>query len=76
MSPGTKITERYTRQGDVLRLDMTVDDPAFIEPWEVRPEERQPNRNSGALFPPTPVCLELAGDSVVEAAGNFGARFK
>tara|TARA_Y100000817_G_scaffold168727_1_gene131893 strand:+ start:9482 stop:10396 length:915 start_codon:yes stop_codon:yes gene_type:complete len=76
MSPGTKITERYTREGDVLRLDITVDDPAFIEPWEVRPEERRPDLNPGALFPPTPVCLELAGDSVAEAAGSFGARFR
>ena len=74
MSAAAKITERYTRRGDVLTLEMTVDDPAFIEPWEVRPMERQPNSNPGALFPPTPVCWDPSGDTV--SGARFGERFK
>jgi len=74
MSATAKITERFTRQGDVLRLEMTVDDPAFIQPWEVRPIERQPDPNPNALFPLTPVCIELAGDSI--SGKRFGERFR
>jgi len=70
MSANAKITERYTRRGNVLTLEMTVDDPAFIRPWKIPPIERRPNPNSKALFPLTPVCLELAGDSI------SGERFR
>jgi hypothetical protein len=70
MHANAKITERYTRRGDVLTLEMTVDDPAFIRPWVLRPVERRPNPNPGTLFPLTPVCLELAGDSI------SGERFR
>jgi|GEM_PF-950599 len=74
MSANAKITERFSRQGNVLRLEMTVDDPAFIRLWEVRPIERQPNPNPNALFPPIPACIELAGDSI--SGERFGERFK
>ena len=70
MSANAKITERYTRRGDVLTLEMTVDDPAFIRPWVMRPIERRPHPDANALFPLTPVCLELAGDSI------SGERFR
>ncbi len=72
-SAGTKITERYTRQGNVLRLEMTVDDPAFIKPWEVRPIERRPHPNPNALFPPSPLCAELDGD-LISGADRFSGR--
>ena len=33
-----KVTERYTRTGDVLKWEVTVDDPeAFLEPWVWNP---------------------------------------
>ncbi|NIW24070.1 MAG: hypothetical protein GWN29_05550 [Gammaproteobacteria bacterium] len=70
MHANAKITEQYTRRGDVLTLEMTVDDPAFIRPWVLRPIERRPSPNPSALLPPTPVCLELAADSI------SGERFR
>jgi len=57
MSPGAKVTERFTRQGDVLRLETTVDDPAFLRPWVLAPMERQVT--AGALLPPASTCVEL-----------------
>jgi hypothetical protein len=33
-----RVTERYTRTGDVLKWEVTVDDPEmFIEPWHPNP---------------------------------------
>jgi hypothetical protein len=74
MSADAKITERFTRQGNVLTLAITVDDPAFIEPWEVRPIERQLNMDPDALFPSAPVCIELVGDSI--SGERFNERFR
>ena len=72
MSPDAKITERFTRQGDVLRLETTVDDPAFIRPWVLAPMERQ--ITSGALLPPAQTCIEL--DKEFLSGARFGERFK
>lgn len=72
MSPDAKITERFTRQGDVLRLEATVDDPAFIRPWVLPPMERQ--ITPGALLPPAPTCIEL--DKEFLSGPRFGERFK
>ena len=72
MSPDTKVTERFTRKGDVLRLETTVDDPAFIRPWVLTPMERQ--INPGALLPPAPTCVEL--DKEFLSGARFGERFK
>lgn len=72
MSPDAKITERFTRQGDVLRLEATVDDPAFIRPWELPPMERR--ITPGALLPPAPTCIEL--DKEFLSGPRFGERFK
>ena len=68
MSPGTRVTERFTRQGDVLRLETTVDDPAFMRPWVLAPMERQ--ISPGALLPPAPTCVELDKEFL------SGARFR
>ena len=68
MSPGTKVTERFTRQGDVLRLETTVDDPGFMRPWVLAPMERQ--ISPGALLPPAPTCVELDKEFL------SGARFR
>jgi hypothetical protein len=72
MSPDAKITERFTRLGDVLRLETTVDDPAFIRPWVLPPMERQ--ITPGALLPPAPTCIEL--DKEFLSGPRFGERFK
>jgi hypothetical protein len=72
MSAETKITERFTRQGDVLRIETTVDDPAFIRPWVLAPMERQ--ITPGALLPPAPTCIELDNDFI--SGPRFGERFK
>ena len=74
MSAGAKITERFTRRGDVLTLETTVDDPAFIEPWNVTPIERRPNPDPSALFPLTPVCIDYDANSV--SGERFGVRFR
>ncbi len=73
-SPGTKITERFTRTGNLLRVEMTVDDPAFIEPWEVRPMEVRLNPNPNALLPQTTPCVEL--DAGFLTGERFGERFR
>jgi hypothetical protein len=72
VSPETKITERFTRQGDVLRLETTVDDPAFMRPWVLPPMERQVT--AGAILPPAPTCVEL--DKEFISGARFGERFK
>jgi hypothetical protein len=72
MSAGAKVTERFTRQGDVLRLETTVDDPAFIRPWVLAPMERQVT--NGGLLPPAPTCVELDKDNITGA--RFGERPK
>ena len=72
MSAETKITERFTRQGDVLRLETTVNDPAFIRPWVLDPMERQVT--SAGMLPPAATCIELDKDFVTGA--RFGERFK
>jgi hypothetical protein len=72
MSAETKITERFTRQGDVLRLETTVDDPAFIRPWVLAPMERQVT--PAGMLPPAATCIELDKDFVTGA--RFGERFK
>jgi hypothetical protein len=72
MSEGAKITERFTRQGDVLRLETTVDDPAFIRPWVLPPMERQ--ITAGAMLPPAQTCIEL--DKEFLSGARFGERFK
>ena len=74
MSAATKITERFTRRGDVVTLETTVDDPAFMTPWEVSPIERRVNPNPNALFPLTAVCIDYDGNSV--SGDRFGARFR
>ena len=72
MSPDAKIIERFTRQGDVLRLETTVDDSAFIRPWVLAPMERQ--ITPGAMLPPAPTCIEL--DKEFLSGPRFGERFK
>lgn len=72
VSPDAKITERFTRQGDLLRLETTVDDPAFIRPWVLPPMERQ--ISPGAMLPPAQTCIELDKDFL--SGARFGERFK
>jgi hypothetical protein len=70
MSAETKITERITRKGDLLSIETTVDDPAFIRPWVLPTAERQ--INPGGLIPPAPTCVELDRDHIT--GKRFGER--
>jgi hypothetical protein len=70
MSAEAKITERITRKGDVLTIETTVDDPAFIRPWVLPKAERQ--INPGALIPPAPTCVELDREHIT--GKRFGER--
>ena len=56
----------------MLRLETTVDDPAFIRPWVLAPMERQVT--NGGLLPPAPTCVELDKDNITGA--RFGERPK
>ena len=70
MSAGAKVTERFTRQGDVLRLETTIDDPAFVKPWVLAPMERQVT--PAGFLPPAPTCVEL--DQAHVTGARFGER--
>jgi len=45
-SDDMKVTERYTRDGDTLRIDIAVEDPALLlEPWHMNPVTTRFNAN-------------------------------
>jgi hypothetical protein len=51
------VIERYTRVGDILTYEATVEDPVmFTQPWVVTPKKI---RHAGAIF--LPGCELLQG---------------
>jgi hypothetical protein len=36
-SEDMKVTERFTRQGDQILYEVTVEDPVLLQPWEITP---------------------------------------
>jgi hypothetical protein len=59
-SAEAKITERYHRVGNRVTYDITVDDPAFYEPW-TRPTQTFEIDRAGMLAQPL-TCIEYDGN--------------
>jgi hypothetical protein len=60
-------TERFTREGETLRYEVTVNDPEVLaEPWTVPPRvlRLNPNPDAGLLAEPTP-CRDYDHDNMV-----------
>jgi hypothetical protein len=53
------VIERFTRNGNTLTLQTTVDDPdMFLHPWVETPRVVHLNPNPKAVIPETPPCSE------------------
>jgi hypothetical protein len=60
------VIERFTRQGDVLLYDVTVEDPeVLVEPWVLptRTVRRNPNPDAG-LLPERGDCAVYENDAI------------
>jgi len=57
-SPNARITERFTLTGNSLRLERTIDDPAFQVPWQLDPITLTRNNNPAALLQSPLPCVE------------------
>jgi hypothetical protein len=60
------VVERFTRQGDVLLYDVTVEDPeVLVEPWVLptRTVRRNPNPDAG-LLPERGDCAVYENDAI------------
>jgi hypothetical protein len=65
------VIEKFTRQGDALLYDVTVDDPdMFVEPWVLptRIVTRNPNPDAG--------LIAERGDCSVPELGNAGSQIR
>jgi hypothetical protein len=49
-SDDLKVIERYKRQGDTLFMQVTVEDPMLLQPWEMDPVTIKLNTNPNAAF--------------------------
>jgi hypothetical protein len=65
------VIERFTRQGDVLLYDVTVEDPeVLVEPWVLprRMVTRNPNPDAG--------LIAERGDCAVPELGNASSQIR
>jgi hypothetical protein len=70
-SGGMHVVERFTRQGDVLLYDVTVEDPeVLVEPWVLptRMVTRNPNPDAG--------LIAERGDCSVPELGNASSQIR
>jgi hypothetical protein len=72
-STDLKVTERFTRKGDTIDYQATVEDPKVLsEPWRMRP--RKLTLNKEELFEPAP-CVEQSiakmVDPLSQEAGSY-----
>ena len=53
-----KVIEKFTRQGNLIKYEVTVDDPqVFVEPWVMTPRVMRLNPNAAAgLLPERGNC--------------------
>ena len=60
------VVERFTRQGEVLLYDVTVEDPeVLVEPWVLPTRTVQPNRNPNAGLLPERGHCEVYEDEAI-----------
>lgn len=68
-SQNAKIVERFRRDGDNIKYDMTITDPLFVKPW-VRPSiTLTVNKDAKALVLPPSPCLDRDGDNLPPSGG-------
>lgn len=60
-----RVEERFTRVGDTLRYEVTVDDPGvLIEPWHMDPQVLELDR-SEAIYLEDPPCIDFDSSHMV-----------
>ncbi len=57
-SPEAKITERFTPVGANVRIETTVDDPAFVRPWIAPAKAMTRNASATAMLVQPLPCIE------------------
>jgi hypothetical protein len=60
------VTEKFTRDGNALVYDVTVEDPeVLIEPWHLTPRRLRLNTNPDAFLPEGLPCKDYDHDNMV-----------
>jgi len=60
------VTEKFTREGNALVYDVTVEDPeVLIEPWHLTPRRLRLNTNPDAFLPEGLPCKDYDHDNMV-----------
>jgi hypothetical protein len=61
-----KVTERFTRDGNVMNYAVTVEDPeVLIEPWKMTPRRMRLNTSPDAFLPEGLPCKDYDHDNMV-----------
>jgi hypothetical protein len=65
-SEALHVVERFTRDGDKLRYEVTVEDPnVFTRPWVLNPRVLRLNTNADDEIYDAPLCQSLDADHIV-----------